>query len=376
MILPSPRSAYLHVPFCVHHCGYCNFSVVANRGDLIENFLRSIEIELSWLGEAKEVDTLYIGGGTPTYLSADQLDRLCKLVLQWHPPATGYEWTVEANPGDLDQERVELLAHHGVNRVSLGVQSFRNEKLQILERDHRREHILRAVELARRAGMQVALDLIFAAPEETLSEWLDDLSAVIELRPEHVSTYGLTFEQGTQFWNRWYRGELTQLPEELEREMYLWAIERLGAAGFRHYEISNFSLPGAESRHNQNYWNGGGYFAAGPGAARYVCGVRETNHRSTTTYLKRVLAGESPVAERERLDDEQRARERLIFGMRQLAGVDKRQFQQQTGYTVDDLAREQLHKFSELGLVENEQAFVRLTREGLLVSDSLWPELL
>ena len=376
MLSLDPRSAYIHVPFCVHRCGYCNFAVVAGREDLVDSYLDALAIELSWLREPREVDTLYFGGGTPTFLRPDELRRLCEIVLQWHPLADGFEWTVEANPGDLDAERIAVLTEFGVQRMSLGAQSFRAEKLRLLERDHSDDDIRQAVELARAANMRVSLDLIFAAPGESFEQWVDDLVQAIALLPHHISTYGLTFEQGTTFWNRLRKNELAAAPEELEREMYLTAIERLQAAGFTHYEISNFAQPGQRSRHNEAYWAGDGYYAAGPGAARYVDGVRETNHRSTTTYLKRVLDGKSPVAEREQLDDEQRAREHLVFGLRRLTGVDRTSFIDRTGLEIDVLAGATIAKFVELGLLADDGERIRLTREGLLISDGIWPELL
>lgn len=376
MPFPAPRSAYIHVPFCEHRCGYCNFALIAGRGDLIEPYLEAIAQELSQLEQPREVDTLYFGGGTPTFLSPTQLEQLCQLVLQWHPLASDCEWTVEANPADLDQDRLSILAKFGVNRVSIGAQSFQSGKLHLLERDHDDADIQRSVQLARSAGMTVSLDLIFASPGETRADWIADLESAISLEPDHVSTYGLTFEQGTTFWNRLHKQELLAAPEELEREMYLTAIERLQAAGFTHYEISNFAKPGQQSRHNHRYWAGEGYYAAGPGAARYVDGVRETNHRSTTTYLQRVASGDSPVAQREQLDDEQRARERLIFGLRRMAGVNRRQFAAQTGFEIDSLAGKSIAKYVDLGLLVDDGACLRLSREGLLISDSLWPELL
>lgn len=373
---PAPRAAYVHVPFCVHRCGYCNFSVVAGRIDLIEPYLAAITAELALLGQPREVDTLYFGGGTPTFLPPKQLELLCQQVLKWHPLADGYEWTVEANPGDLDAERIEVLAKAGVNRLSLGAQSFRDEKLKLLERDHCGDDVHRAVELARAAGMRVSTDLIFAAPGETLAQWTADLEQAIAQQPEHISTYGLTFEQGTTFWNRREKGKLASVPEELERDMYLAAIDRLNTAGFEHYEISNFAQPEQRSRHNETYWSGEGYYAVGPGAARYVDGVRETNHRSTSKYLQRMLQGQSPVDLREELNDEQRARERLVFGLRRLEGVKRSSFAEQTGFEIDALASEPLAQFVDLGMLSDDGRRIRLTREGLLISDALWPELL
>ncbi len=381
MAFAPPRSAYIHVPFCRHRCGYCNFTLVAGRDDLIEDYLRAIELELEHLGSPREVDTLYFGGGTPTHLNPQQLRRLGETVLHWHPlavasPANHYEWTVEANPADVNGPMIETLRNLGVTRLSLGGQSFREEKLRLLERDHAASDVVRAADLARAAGIHVSLDLIFATPGETLHQWLTDVEAAITLAPDHVSTYGLTFERGTSYWSRRERGELVAVDEELERAMYAAAIDRLTAAGFEHYEVSNFARPGHRSRHNQTYWSGEGYYAAGPGAARYVDGVRETNHRSTTKYLQRVLAGESPVAERERLDSEARAREHLVFALRTIEGVSTRDFAEKTGFAVDQLIGGPLAKFEALGLLESDGDRLRLTREGLFVSDAIWPELL
>lgn len=374
--LPPPRAAYIHVPFCRHRCGYCNFTLVAGRSDLVDDYLRAIDLELAQLESPREVDTLYWGGGTPTYLSPDQLRQLAATVLRWHPLANGYEFTVEANPADVDEPMIETVVGLGATRLSLGGQSFREDKLRLLERDHNAADIARVVKVARKAGLAVAPDLIFAIPGETLNQWAADLEAAIALCPDHLSTYGLTFERGTDYWSRRERGELTAVDEELEREMYALAIDRLTAAGFEHYEVSNFALPGQRSRHNETYWSGKGYFAAGPGAARYVGGIREINHRSVTTYLQRVLAGESPVAEREQLDDEARARELLVFGLRRMEGVDRRDFAERSGVEMDKLVAAQLKKFVDMGLLTDDGERVRLTREGLFVSDAIWPEML
>jgi oxygen-independent coproporphyrinogen-3 oxidase len=372
----TPRSAYIHVPFCKHRCGYCDFAIITGRDDLIEPFLKALATELSWLGQPRPVDTLYFGGGTPSYLDARRLEELCDLVLRWHPLADGREWTIEANPESLTVDRVRVMADGGATRLSLGVQSLDGAKLRVLDREHCREDVVRSMGIARRAGLQVSLDLMFAAPGETLDVWRQDLRAAIELEPDHISTYGLTWEPGTAFTVRRDKGELRTLDEELERAMYAEAIDMLTSSGFEHYEVSNFARPGRRSRHNEVYWAGNEYFAAGPGAARYVGGVRETNHRSTTTYLKRVLAGESPVADREQLNDEQRARERLVLGLRRIEGVERAAFAAAAGYSVDELAGPAVSKFSELGLLSDDGGRVKLTREGLFVSDALWPELL
>ncbi|TWT77122.1 Oxygen-independent coproporphyrinogen-III oxidase-like protein [Posidoniimonas polymericola] len=376
MPVSPPRSAYLHVPFCAHRCGYCNFTVVAGREDLSTVYLDAIERELAGLGGPCPVDTLYVGGGTPTRLSPPLLGRLLQSAREWFPPAPGYEWTVEANPADVGGELLDMLAAAGVTRLSLGGQSFHADKLAVLERDHSAEQIGDAIEACHERGLRASLDLIFAAPGETLDQWETDLRRAVSLDVGHISTYGLTFDKGSAFWSRRESGALLEVDEDLQREMYLAAIDRLGAADFEHYEVSNFARPGRRSRHNEAYWSGRGYYAAGPGAARYVNGVRETNHQSTTTYLKRVLAGESPVAFREELSPEMRAREQLVFGLRRLEGIDLLAFAGATGHAVQDLAGPQIDWLCGLGLLEQVEGRLRLTREGLLVSDAIWPDLL
>ncbi len=373
---PNPKSAYIHVPFCAHRCGYCNFTLVAGRGDLVEPYLQAIEIELRRLESPRPVETLFFGGGTPTQLNDEQLVRLFKLALHWFPLSDGGEFSVEANPADLDEAKTKLLADHGVTRISLGAQSFDDEKLQVLERDHRAAEIRAACELAKRHVDQVSLDLIFGVPGETLDVWRGDLAMAEQLEPDHVSTYGLTFERGAAFWSRREQRLLAPVAEELERTMYLVAIDELTAAGFEHYEVSNFARPSCRCRHNEVYWTGAGYYAAGPGAARFVGGVRETNHRSTTTYIKRLLAGQSPVAESETIGPEPAARERLVFGLRRLEGIDLEQFRNETGFAVEALTGRALDHYVATGLLEVSDGRLRLTREGLLVSDSIWPDFL
>jgi len=376
---PSPlaaRAAYIHVPFCRHRCGYCNFTLVARRDDLIDAYLRAIERELSWLDGPHEVDTLFFGGGTPTHLPPPSLARLCAIVRKQFPLAANHEFSVEANPLDLTAERIAVLVEHGVNRVSLGVQSIDDAKLATLERDHRRPDIEATLDRCRAAFPSVAVDLIFGVPGETRDVWLDDLRFVTSAAVDHVSTYGLTFEQGTAFWTRRRQGALSPVDEHSEAEFYETAIDRLTAAGFEHYEVSNFARAGHRCRHNETYWLGGSYFAAGPGAARYLSGRREINHRSTTTYLKRVLAGESPVAEAESLLPEDAARERLVFALRRMEGLDRHEFLRWTGFDIEVLLGPPLRRFVEQALLTWDGPRLRLTRAGLLVSDSLWPEFL
>jgi oxygen-independent coproporphyrinogen-3 oxidase len=361
------------VPFCKHRCGYCNFTLLAGRDDLMDAYLDAVERELSWLGEPKPVDTLFFGGGTPTHLPLGKLIRLFCIVLRSFPLADGYEFSVEANPADLNEALVETLAAHSVTRISVGAQSLDENKLKYLDRDHRAIEIVQCIERARRHVRSVAVDLIFGVPGESPEVWDRDLTETLRLQADHVSTYGLTIERGTSLWTRWNKGQVQRLDEGSERQLFERAIDVLTAAGYEHYEISNFAKPGHRCRHNEVYWAGQGYYAVGPGAARYVDGCREVNHRSTTTYLRRVLAGQSPVADREKLSAEDWARETLVFGMRRIRGVDRHRFAAQTGFTVESLIGPELQRFLDQALLRWDGDRLCLTRGGIMVSDSIWP---
>jgi oxygen-independent coproporphyrinogen III oxidase len=373
----SYRSVYVHVPFCRHRCGYCDFTLVAGRDDLIAAYLEALEIELRRIEEPVEIDTLFFGGGTPTHLPPRDLARLFDFLLSRYRLASGYEWSVEANPLNLSDEIVSVLVEHGVNRVSLGAQSFDPGALSVLERDHSPAEIARAVERLRRAPIEnISLDLIFGVPGQTLDSWRETLRAAVELAPSHVSAYGLTFEKGTSFWSRREKGTLRTADEELERAMYAAAMDDLPRAGLRQYELSNYAIPGFECRHNAVYWAAQPFEAFGPGAARYLGGIRSTNHRSVFTWIKRLSAGDSPVADVEELAPEARAREAIFVGLRRTAGIPRDEFRHTTGFDLDLLAGDTIHRQSALGLLEDAGTHVRLTREGRFVADSVIAEFL
>ena len=368
---PEPRAAYVHVPFCVHRCGYCDFTLVARRDDLIGAYLEALERDLEAVGEPREVETLFLGGGTPTHLPPGDLARLLALARRWFRLSDGHEFSAEANPAGLDAEKVAVLADSGVNRVSLGAQSFDPGVLRVLERDHDRQAVRRAVAQLRPRIANLSLDLIFGVPGQSLELWEETLCEAIELGPTHVSTYGLTIEKGTAFWGRRERGVLVPAGEELERSMYATAMDVLTAAGFEQYELSNFARPGFRCRHNETYWKALPYYGFGPGAARYLGGRREINHRSVTTWIRRVLAGESPIAESECLSDEDRAREALVVGLRTSDGVCNEEFQERFGFAIRDLATDAVERHSAAGLLEVRDGRLRLTREGRFVADAV-----
>jgi oxygen-independent coproporphyrinogen-3 oxidase len=292
--------------------------------------------------------------------------------------APGVEFSVEANPLDLTDARIGVLSQAGVNRVSVGVQSFQPVELATLERDHSPGEAVETIGRLKRSIPSIGVDLIFGVPGQSLENWRTNLKTVVDLEPSHVSTYGLTFEKGTAFWSRREKGQLRQQPEELERDMYALAIELLTAAGYRHYELSNFARPGFECRHNQVYWNARSYYAAGPGAASYLNGVRRTNHRSTTHWIENTIAGCGSTAPgfTEQLASEERAREALMLGLRQRDGIDISEFESRFDVSLERLAGETIRRMKAAGWVERIGQQLRLTAEGVFVADTVVSELL
>jgi oxygen-independent coproporphyrinogen-3 oxidase len=367
----APRAAYVHVPFCAHRCGYCDFAIAVGQDSLIELYLDALAAELATLQTPHVMSTLFIGGGTPTYLTARQLERLLRDVAYWLPLEAGGEFSIEANPGTLDADKVAVLAAHGVTRVSLGAQSFHPHLLDVLERDHQPADVPRAVEIVRQRIDQVSLDLIFGVPRQTLADWDTDLQFALGLEPDHVSTYGLTYEKGTPLWKRRARGEVHALDEETELAQYRHGIETLEAAGFEHYEISNFARPGCRSRHNQVYWANASHYGFGMGATQYVAGRREVNTRDLRSYIRKALSGESTRFQSETLPPQERARETMAMQLRRAEGINRQSFLAQTAFDLDALAGAAIARYVELGLLDDDGAAVCLTREGKYVADAV-----
>jgi oxygen-independent coproporphyrinogen-3 oxidase len=371
-----PRAAYVHIPFCAHHCGYCDFAVVTGQDHRIDLYLEALGAELTTLGSPQPVDTLFLGGGTPTYLNCRQLESLLVLLTRWLPLQPGHEFSIEANPGTFDADKVAVLADHGVNRVSLGAQSFHPHLLRVLERDHAPQDVLRSVEVARKRIPHISLDLIFGAPGQSTIEWQTDLDRALALEPGHLSTYGLTYEKGTRLWKQKGQGSVQPLDEEAELAMYVMAMTKLQDSGFEHCEISSFARSGERCRHNQVYWANEAYFGFGLGAARYVEGRREHNTRDLQNYLKKTLSGESATFQTETLQPEERARETMSLNLRRANGIAHKRFREQTGFDVDTIAGEAIRRHVDLGLLHDDGTSVRFTPQGKCVADTVIENLL
>ncbi|HZZ77449.1 MAG TPA: radical SAM family heme chaperone HemW, partial [Gemmataceae bacterium] len=317
------------------------------------------------------VNTLFFGGGTPTYLPHRPLERLLTMTRRWLPLDPGGEFSVEGNPSGLDTDKIALLHAFGVGRLSLGAQSFQPRLLEVLERDHRPIDVPRVVEMVRARIENLSLDLIFGVPEQTPAQWRDDMQQALALEPTHIATYGLTYEKGTRLWKQRERGQVTALDEDTEHDFYVAAMDTLEAAGFVHYEISNFARPGFECRHNQVYWANHAYLGFGVGAARYVNGVRELNTRDTRTYINRLLAGQSPTFQSECLPPRERAIETIAVQLRRAPGIDRRDFQMQTGFALDALVAPKMCELAAQGLLCDDGPSVRLTKRGKCLADAV-----
>ncbi|NQT19474.1 MAG: radical SAM family heme chaperone HemW, partial [Planctomycetes bacterium] len=309
----------------------------------------------------------------PTVLSAEQLGALLQVIAEQVDIEPDCEFTIEANPGTLDPEKTAALREAGVNRISLGAQSFRPETLQKLGRIHGPDEIFQAVEMLRKHGFQnIGLDLIYAVPGQTLEQWSADLDAAIGLGTQHISTYGLTFDQDTEFEERLNAGSLQEAPEELYLQMYYRARERLMGAGFEHYEISNFALPGFESAHNCNYWLNGRYLGIGAGATTFAAGRRYDNVQDIEEYIELIQSRENAVCSCEhKLEPEDFACETAAFNIRYLPGIDRQSFRERTGYDLDELFADVIDHHVELGLLAYDGKVLRLTPEALGVADSI-----
>ncbi len=371
------RSLYVHVPFCRHRCGYCNFSLVAGREYLIDRYLHAIQIEVDQLDVDQiksdlHVSTVFLGGGTPSHLSPSQLQRLVSTLrsrFSWD--ANDVEFSIECNPEDFDEEKRDAFAELEINRISFGIQSFSDSKLKLLERGHNAWDIKRSTKLALSMTKNISFDLIFAVSDESWPNWKQDLQTAIELGPAHISTYELTIEKGTAFWNRHQQHQLVVPNEEQRLEMYLSTIEFLESAGYKHYEISSFARDDQQCKHNLAYWNGNDYYAIGPGAASYVDGIRRVNHRSTTTWLNRLEANQSPITITENLNPTEKAIDLMVFGLRQIGGISVKIIQNQTTIDLSEFGSEVLQQHARLGLADFDGDICRLTRKGITLYDSI-----
>ena len=379
---------YIHIPFCVRKCIYCDFySIPSVEGSVAQRlrsyvyadqhvFLDALEKELESLPEDFAPETIFIGGGTPTELSDRDFASFLDLLRQKVTFDQLREWTCESNPGTLTEEKVRLLREAGVNRMSIGVQSFDPAALEFLGRIHSADEARAGIRLLKAAGFQsMNLDLIYGIPTVDPDVLSADLAAAVELGVDHIAAYCLIFEDGTPLADLQRKGYVKEVDDDVELAQYQLVRSRLADAGYHQYELSNFAKPGHECLHNLLYWDGGEYFGCGPSAHSHWQGRRWSNVRSLESYCKQWLTGTFAPAMEEMLSPEAKARELVIFGLRKTRGIQLADFTARTGYTLDQLYGDTLGWLCDIGMLTRDAGSIRLTESGLFLSDSVFAEL-
>lgn len=381
-LVARPFGIYLHVPFCSVRCGYCDFNTytlteLGADGASVATFADAAVRELRFAGEvlgsAGPVDTVFVGGGTPTMLAPEDLVRMVDGVREVFGLAEGAEVTTEANPDSVTPEGLARLAEGGFTRVSVGMQSAVPHVLRVLDRTHQPANVALAVEAARAAGLHTSVDLIYGTPGESLDDWRASLDAAVGLEPHHISAYALVVEEGTRLAAQVRRGQVPAPEDDDEAAKYEVADDVLGSAGYEWYEVSNWArTPGARCRHNEGYWDDGNWWGVGPGAHSHVGGVRWWNVKHPNAYAARLASGASPAAGRETLTAEQRHDERVLLGVRLAEGLPVEALQADGRAAVAGLIAD--------GLVDAAAALRRqrvvLTRQGRLLADTVVRRLL
>ena len=314
---------YIHIPFCKRRCIYCDFFSTTQsekKADYVHALVRELEMRKDYVGN-EEIETIYLGGGTPSQLSQEELEEIFTYIYKVYKVTPDAEITLEANPDDLTPEYVAMLRTLPFNRISMGIQTFQEETLKLLHRRHTAQQAIEAFKRCREAGFQnISIDLMYGLPGETLDTWGQDLQQAIDLHPEHISAYHLIYEEGTALWNLREQNKVEEAEEELSLTLFKTLIERLTKAGYQHYEISNFCLPGLHSRHNSSYWTGKKYLGCGPSAHSFDGTSRQWNVSSLEQYLKGIHTSQ-PDFEIEDLDLYTRYNDFVITSIRTCWGM-------------------------------------------------------
>jgi len=385
--LLETASLYLHVPFCHTRCHYCDFNTYAGILPLREPYVRALLTEIELAGEmARHADgtrrrsrTVFFGGGTPSLLSVNQMTRLLDACSRSFAIDEGAEITMEANPGTLDQQQLAGIRAAGVNRLSMGAQSFDAHLLETLGRIHTPKEIVQAVQFARAAGFtSINIDFMFGLPEQTMQQWQETIQRALDLRPEHLSLYSLIIEEGTPFYTWTHEGRITPADEDLCADMYEYADEQLQAAGYQNYEISNWSLPGHQSRHNLTYWQNLPYIGMGAGAYSSFDDKRFFDIREPLDYIKALRERRLPVVESETelVTREQAMSETAFLGLRTAVGLHLPTFEQRFAQPFSQFVGDRLHIVEDAGLLEQEDGWLRLSKRGRLLGNEVFFRLL
>src|SRR5256714_2246928 len=382
----SCAGLYIHIPFCRARCSYCDFATGMYESDAADRYVRALVSEIerwSEVREAREVDTIYFGGGKPSLLSIQQIETILNEVRARFQVSGAAEITLEINPGDggtTTPSRLETMRawrRLGINRASFGAQTFNDRELKMLGRTHDAKDIDSTIHQLREAGFEnVNFDLIAGLPGQTLNGWKRNLERALDLRPAHLSMYLLDVHEGTPLFDQINRGRRPKPDEDLAAEMYRIMIEEVCAAGYEHYEISNFCLPGFESRHNTKYWSGAPYYSFGNSAHSYD-GARHrwANERDPAKYVELMARDASPIVERTELSEEDARSESIFLGLRLLKGIDLGIYRERFGSDLPVQSNGELARLEETGLIEINAASLKLTTRGALLSNEVFTAL-
>lgn len=371
---------YIHIPFCVKKCEYCDFlswnAGEEERQQYVAALLSEIESYREF-AKGYRVSTIFIGGGTPSVLLPKQMEDILQKIYEIFELERRPEITIEVNPGTVDEEKLQCYKANGVNRLSMGLQSVKDEKLRLLGRIHTYQEFAESYELARKVGFDnISIDLISSVPGQTLQEWKEELEIAAVQNPEHISVYQLIIEEGTPFYEKYAEHPELLPDEETSREIYLWTGRFLKEAGYEQYEISNYAKPGKESRHNLKYWERGDYLGLGLGAASMVRNIRMSNTKDMRTYLERCDKPKTMREDVQFLEEPRQMEEFMFLGLRKTRGVSKKEFKRIFGREMDMVYEKALHKCLENGMLLEHKDRIFLSEEGTLLSNMVLSEFL
>ena len=370
---------YLHFPFCISKCPYCDFNSYQLKEDnQISSYISALYQEITAYSQKlkkNSIKTIYLGGGTPTILSGVQIYNILEFCKDKFTIDKDAEITIEANPGTLDGEKLKLLIESGINRLSLGAQSFNNIFLKKLGRIHNTQDIIDSYYLAREKGFNnINIDIMFALPDQTIKDLQITLKKAVSLKPDHLSLYNLTIKAGTEYYRKYKGGKLKLPTEDEDYDMYNWAINFLEKNGFEHYEIANFALPYKRSMHNLIYWQNKPYLGIGAGAYSFIKGYRYMNYENPARYIKEIMSGKLPVDNGEKLSLRKRMIETIILGLRTKDGVGFRKYKTRFGVNLNDIFSKQVNKLVNLGLLQKDDFKIKLTKRGIFLANIVFRE--
>ena len=369
---------YIHIPFCKRRCIYCDFFSTTQsekKSAYVRALCRELEMRRDYV-EGEEIETIYLGGGTPSQLTEEELKAIFSSIYHIYKVKEDAEITLEANPDDLTPEYVAVLRQLPINRISMGIQTFQEETLKLLHRRHTAVQAIEAFRRCREAGFRnISIDLMYGLPGETLETWKEDLRQAINLRPEHISAYHLIYEEDTALWRLREQHCVEEADEELSVSLFTTLIDRLTEAGYQHYEISNFCLSGMHSRHNSSYWTGKKYLGCGPSAHSFNGVSRQWNVASLEGYIKGVEEGELDY-EVEELDLYTRYNDYVLTSIRTCWGMSLSKLRSEFGEELYRYCMRMAKPHVDQGVLENREGVLRLTRKGIFVSDGIMSDLM